>query len=81
MLLTAAYRSALIAHLSVPDKSPAINTLEEVLRQEGWTWGMEATYGIGWQWFKESSVPTVQQVYAGIQVRGGEKEREMILHR
>ncbi|XP_050690654.1 glutamate receptor ionotropic, kainate 3-like [Eriocheir sinensis] len=79
MLLTNAYRSSLIAHLSVPDESPPINTLEDLLQEKGYTWGMEATYGVGWQWFKESSVPSVKQVYAKIQVLDAEEHLARVL--
>ncbi|XP_064096267.1 uncharacterized protein LOC135208055 [Macrobrachium nipponense] len=62
ILITMAYRSSLIAHLSVPEKSPTIDTLEQLLQADRYTWGMEETYGIGWEWFKESTIPTVQKV-------------------
>ncbi|XP_064095621.1 uncharacterized protein LOC135207720 [Macrobrachium nipponense] len=61
-----AYRSALIAHLSVPKKSPTIDTLEQLLQADRYTWGMEETYGIEWEWFKESTIPTVHKVYEKI---------------
>ncbi|XP_071539546.1 uncharacterized protein [Panulirus ornatus] len=79
MLITSAYRSSLIAHLSVPDKSPTIDTLEQLLNQDGWTWGMEGTYGIGWEWFKESTLPTVQQIYQRIKAMDADEHLERVL--
>ncbi|KAG7177666.1 Glutamate receptor ionotropic, kainate 2-like 2 [Homarus americanus] len=79
MLITATYRSSLIAHLSVPDKSPTIDTLDQLLEEDGWTWGMEPTYGVGWQWFKESSVPTVQKVNQRIEVLDAEEHLALVL--
>ncbi|XP_068250108.1 probable glutamate receptor [Palaemon carinicauda] len=66
ILITTAYRSSLIAYLSVPEKSSTIDTLEQLLGTSGFTWGMEETYGIEWEWFKESTIPTVQKVYERI---------------
>ena len=68
MLISTAYRSSLIAHLSVPDKSSTIDTFEQLLEADGWTWGMEETYGIGWEWFNKSKITTVQKIYEKIQV-------------
>ncbi|KAK7084338.1 hypothetical protein SK128_009898 [Halocaridina rubra] len=68
ILITVAYRSSLIAHLSVPGKSATIDTLEQLLQPNGWTWGMEETYGIGWEWFRKSTVPTVMNIYKHMEV-------------
>ncbi|KAK3850165.1 hypothetical protein Pcinc_043110 [Petrolisthes cinctipes] len=48
-LVTVVYRSSLIAHLSVPGTSTTIDSFQELLREEGWTWGYEPSYGAGSQ--------------------------------
>ncbi|XP_068240998.1 glutamate receptor ionotropic, delta-2-like, partial [Palaemon carinicauda] len=71
MLVTITYRSSLIAHLTVPGKSPELNSLEDLLianRKQKWTWGFEPTYGSGWEWLKLNENPTVEEVFKDIEV-------------
>lgn len=68
-LVTVVYRSSLIAHLSVPGTSATIDTFEELLSTDGWTWGYEPSYGAGWEWFKMNTNPTIKHIYENMEVR------------
>lgn len=71
MLITITYRSSLVAHLTVPGKSPTLDSLEDLLaahRKASWTWGFEPTYGSGWEWLKSNQNPTVKEIFNSIMV-------------
>ncbi|XP_042871989.1 ionotropic receptor 21a-like [Penaeus japonicus] len=71
MLITITYRSSLVAHLTVPGKSPTLDSLEDLLaahRKTSWTWGFEPTYGSGWEWLKSNENPTVKEIFNSIMV-------------
>ncbi|XP_076049358.1 putative glutamate receptor [Oratosquilla oratoria] len=68
MLITIVYKSALTSHLTIPGKSPTIDTYEQLLAQEGWTWGTEPSYGSGWEFFKTSTNPTIMAIFKGLEV-------------
>ncbi|KAK8405662.1 hypothetical protein O3P69_001863 [Scylla paramamosain] len=68
LLLTASYRSSLIAHLSVPTTPPPIDTLKQLLSVPGATWGIEPGFGLGWDWFKLNQNPEVQAMFRTLQV-------------
>ena len=71
MIVAITYKSSLIAHLSIPGKSPTLETLAQVVkaRGDGWTLGYEDTYGSGWEWLATNTNPTVKQAYEMVQVR------------
>ncbi|XP_076049370.1 uncharacterized protein LOC143030050 [Oratosquilla oratoria] len=68
MLVTIVYKSALTAHLTIPGKSPTIDTFEQLLKQDGWTWGFEPTYGSGWEFLKTNGNPVVRKIFDKILV-------------
>jgi len=68
MMVTISYRSSLIAHLSVPGKSPTLETVEEVVKADGWTFGYQDTYGSGWEWLKNNKNPAMMKAYDMVQV-------------
>ncbi|XP_076049357.1 uncharacterized protein LOC143030037 [Oratosquilla oratoria] len=79
MLVTIVYKSALTAHLTIPGKSPTIDSLEQLLEQDHWTWGFEPTYGSGWQYFKTSTNPTIKSIFEGFQVKVFEDQMNQVL--
>lgn len=77
-LITVVYRGALIAHLSVPSASPAIDSFSQLVEEPGWTWGYEPSYGAGWEWFKLNENPIINAIFQGMEVswlKRGEGER------
>lgn len=55
ILTTTLYRGSLIARITVPARSPALDTLEQ-LASSNLAWGMLDTYGSGYQLFRASQV-------------------------
>ncbi|KAK4295488.1 hypothetical protein Pmani_031957 [Petrolisthes manimaculis] len=75
LLMTATYKSSLIAYLSVPGRGLPVDSFEDLVQGgggggggTGWTWGLEPTYGAEWEWFKSSSSPLLQSIFQGIEV-------------
>ncbi|XP_066988296.1 uncharacterized protein [Macrobrachium rosenbergii] len=79
LLITVGYKSALTAHLSVPGKSKAIDSLEEMLREPGWTWGYADTHSGTYDLFRKSDSPVIKQVFQGMQIQPNEQQAERIL--
>ena len=70
MLVAITYKSSLVAHLSVPGKSPTLETIEQVVKAkgDGWTFGYEDTYGSGWEWLAASTNPTIKEAFEMVRV-------------
>ncbi|XP_050715851.1 glutamate receptor ionotropic, kainate 5-like isoform X3 [Eriocheir sinensis] len=79
ILMTASYRSSLIAHLSVPTTPPPIDTLKQLLRVRGASWGIEPGFGLGWDWFKLNLNPEVQNMFKTLQVLDVEDQMPLVL--
>ncbi|XP_071524522.1 glutamate [NMDA] receptor subunit 1-like [Panulirus ornatus] len=67
LVMTTAYQSSLIAHLSVQSKYPPINTYEDVLSRDGWSWGSHELVGTTFLHFNRSSDPATQELYRSMQ--------------
>ncbi|KAG7162304.1 Glutamate receptor U1-like 5, partial [Homarus americanus] len=63
VIITAAYRSSLVAHLSVQSKYPPINTFQDLLNRDGWSWGIYELVGTNFLYFNGSSDPDIQGIY------------------
>ncbi|MPC09953.1 hypothetical protein E2C01_002573 [Portunus trituberculatus] len=72
IIITTAYRSSLISHLTVPGITRPINTFDDLLALEGWSWSAET--GIlnmaDRDFFLGSPSPVVREVYRLMQVQG-----------
>ncbi|XP_042881113.1 glutamate receptor-like [Penaeus japonicus] len=78
-LITVVYRGSLIAHLSVPSASPAIDSFSQLVDEPGWTWGYEPSYGAGWEWFKLNENPTISKIFQGIEIMEFDEQMERVL--
>ncbi|XP_066963772.1 glutamate receptor ionotropic, kainate 4-like isoform X1 [Macrobrachium rosenbergii] len=68
-LITVVYKSSLVAHLSVPGKSPTIDSFEELLEKKGFTWGFENTHLACYAWLKYNEVPAIQKVFKKLEIQ------------
>ncbi|XP_069981325.1 glutamate receptor ionotropic, delta-1 isoform X2 [Penaeus vannamei] len=68
LVINSAYRSSLIAHLTVQGFPPPIDSFDDLLEQGGWTWGSQPLFGTFFVFFNQSSDPVVQRIYAGMEV-------------
>ncbi|XP_064077499.1 probable glutamate receptor isoform X1 [Macrobrachium nipponense] len=78
-LIVTVYKSALIAHLSVPGKSSTIDSFEQLLHMDGWTWGFENPHDAAWEWFKTNENPTVKRIYEKMEIQGYEEQMKRVL--
>ncbi|XP_069995942.1 glutamate receptor ionotropic, kainate 2-like [Penaeus vannamei] len=79
LVTSSAYRSALIAHLTVQKKFPPINSFEDLLAREGWRWGRMPSSGTSFTFFNKSSDPVVNQVFMNIEYHGLEENLQRVL--
>jgi hypothetical protein len=68
LLVTIAYKSSLIAHLSVPGADRPIDTLEQVGLADSWTLGYETTSESGWWWLTQNKNPEIMRAAAKVKV-------------
>lgn len=71
IIITTAYRGSLISHLTVPGKTRPINTFQDLLAMDGWTWSavdsLPTTADV--EFYLGSPSPVVQEVYRRMMVR------------
>ncbi|KAK4318235.1 hypothetical protein Pmani_010745 [Petrolisthes manimaculis] len=64
LVVTSAYRSSLVAHLTVQHSYPPINSFEDLLNAPDWAWG--STHNLGGtslMYFARATNPVIQQIY------------------
>ncbi|KAG7173881.1 Glutamate receptor ionotropic, kainate 1-like 4 [Homarus americanus] len=70
-MIDQAYKSSLVAHLTVQSKSSPINSFEDVLGQTSWSWGGQAPllHSAYAQVFTKSPSSTLQDIYKHMEIR------------
>ena len=70
IIITTAYRSSLISHLTVPGLSRPVNSFDDLLALEDWTWSAESdlTNMADRDFFLGSPSPVVRKVYRRMEV-------------
>ncbi|XP_071525270.1 glutamate receptor ionotropic, kainate 4-like [Panulirus ornatus] len=68
VIISTAYRSSLVAHLSVQSKSLPINSFEDLLNHDGWSWGGFRLQGTAFLYFSQTTDPVIQEVYENLQI-------------
>lgn len=69
VIVWAAYRSSLATYLTVQGTFPPVNSFEDLLDQEGWTWGTWV-YAVILRKFLESNPdPVLHRIGQDLQVR------------
>ncbi|XP_071524005.1 probable glutamate receptor [Panulirus ornatus] len=68
LLIDASYRSSLIAHLSAQSKFLPINSFEDILKRDGWSWGVIPLRGTTFLFFNQTSDPVIQEIYKNAQI-------------
>ncbi|XP_042233714.1 glutamate receptor ionotropic, kainate 3-like [Homarus americanus] len=79
VIVITAYRSSLIAHLSVQSKYPPINTFQDLLDRDGWSWGSRPLRGTTFLYFNQSSDPDIQEIFRKKQTYKREDGMERVL--
>ncbi|XP_071545452.1 glutamate receptor ionotropic, delta-2-like [Panulirus ornatus] len=70
LVISTAYRSSLIAHMTVQGKSKPIETFDDVVSQHGWKWGSEAWpyRGIPLVYFSQHEKPLVRYLFKNMEM-------------
>ncbi|KAK3866679.1 hypothetical protein Pcinc_027792 [Petrolisthes cinctipes] len=64
LVVTSAYRSSLVAHLTVQERYPPINSFEDLLNAPDWAWGSTNNIaGTSLIYFTRATNPVIQQIY------------------
>lgn len=68
LVLTTAYRSSLAADLSVLSYPPPINTFEDLLGRNGWSWGGRQFEGSTYVFFNQSTDPATLEIFRRLEI-------------
>ncbi|KAG0723468.1 hypothetical protein GWK47_042689 [Chionoecetes opilio] len=63
MVVTTAYRSSLVAHLSILSFPPPIDDMEDLVARPGWSWGSIQFSGTSFLFFNRSTDPATLEVH------------------
>lgn len=69
LVITSSYRSSLISHLVVQGKTPAINSVEDLMEQNGWSWGNPDMTGAITPFLSANPNTAMQKLYNQMQVQ------------
>lgn len=71
LIIVSAYKSSLIANLSVQGKVNTPETLSDLVRAKNWKWGTEEFVfkGYPFEYFSKHKDPIVHKVYMAMKVR------------
>ncbi|KAK7086540.1 hypothetical protein SK128_005979, partial [Halocaridina rubra] len=72
LIITNSFRSSLVAHLTVQTMTPPIESLQDLVNKDHWSWGIELKMlqGAALNFFKSSTDPVVQEVYQKLEIVG-----------
>lgn len=68
IIITTAYRSSLVAHLTVERREAPIDSFEELLEAQGWSWGMDDSFGALYSYIEASNDPLARGIKEKLQV-------------
>lgn len=70
VVVTSAFRSSLVAHLTVQGREEPLDTLEDMVVRPGWRWGMEAwtLTGVILELIQGSRDPVFKQAFGEMEV-------------
>ncbi|XP_071533866.1 ionotropic receptor 21a-like [Panulirus ornatus] len=81
LVIDTAYRSSLVAHMTVQGKTTPPETFEDLVRLDGWTWGTETWVlrGYPYEYFSTHTDPVVQKMFQKMEVMGAEEALQKML--
>lgn len=70
LIITTAYRSSMVAHMTVQGMSQPLETFEDLVKQDGWRWGTEPWLlsGVLSDYFSKHTDPVIHQIYKKMEV-------------
>ncbi|XP_063600694.1 probable glutamate receptor [Penaeus indicus] len=79
LVMATAYRSSLVAHLTVQAKSAAINAFEDLLDNPGWSWGIMDDGGAISSLMMSSSDPLFRELGARMELHDVQRSMDQVL--
>ncbi|KAK3889333.1 hypothetical protein Pcinc_006650 [Petrolisthes cinctipes] len=81
LVIIAAFRSSLIAHLTVQGREAPIETFEDMITRPGWEWALESwtLKGIIYDYFSKHPSPVVQHIFREMESLSLDEAVEKIL--
>ncbi|XP_071532992.1 glutamate receptor ionotropic, kainate 5-like [Panulirus ornatus] len=73
------YRSSLVSHLSVQGKTLPINTFQDLLSRDGWSWGGKNFSGTTLLYFTQSPDPDIKEIQRHMPIYAVEEGVERVL--
>lgn len=70
-VISAGFKSSLIANLTVQSKSKTMESLQDLVDSDGWRWGSEKTLfnGAPVDFFRKQTSPVMRIIYENMEVR------------
>lgn len=71
LVITSAFKSSLVAHLSVQGMTSPVDSFEDLLVKGDWRWGMERKMltGAPLHYFQKTADPDVKEIYRRLEAR------------
>ncbi|KAK7068602.1 hypothetical protein SK128_005681 [Halocaridina rubra] len=71
IVITTAYSSSLVSHLTVQVRNKPVDTWDDILEQENWKWGIfdELLTGVTYNYFRNSRNPKIMRIYKYVEPR------------
>ncbi|XP_071531492.1 glutamate receptor ionotropic, delta-1-like [Panulirus ornatus] len=81
LIITTAYRSSMVAHMTVQGMSQPLETFNDLVKQDGWSWGTEPWLlsGVLSDYFSKHNHPVIQEIYKKMEVLVAEEALKKVL--
>ncbi|KAK4301566.1 hypothetical protein Pmani_026344 [Petrolisthes manimaculis] len=79
LVIALSYRTSLISHLVVQGKSPEINSVEDLMERDGWSWGTPDMTGAFKIFLSTNPDPAMQKLHSQMQIKSVEEGMRLIL--
>ncbi|XP_071523502.1 glutamate receptor ionotropic, delta-1-like [Panulirus ornatus] len=81
LIITTAYRSSLVAHLTVQGKSAPINSFQDLLDRDQWAWGSLSSFRMSAyvQIFQKTPDLTLRKMYEKVEIREAGEGLSLVL--
>ena len=82
LIVTSAFKSSLIAHLTIQGRSHPPDTLDDLVTSDGWRWATEPWLlkGVPYEYFSKHPDPVVKEIHNKMQVSYSRFQGWMLIH-
>ena len=70
LIITTGFRSSLVAHLTIQAKTPTLDTFNDLVNEDSWSWCTEPWLykGAAYEYFSKHTDPVVNEIYKHMKV-------------